>query len=123
MTSGTTWPESVYGSDVTTDAPDVVLVPMRPSAHDGDPSPSSTAIPVVAEEAEEVPPNDPSSHRSRGGSAEMDGVASPGFDLGLLLGADHVNDGVDEREVGEGLREVAEVAAAAGIELFGVQVE
>lgn len=34
-----------------------------------------------------------------------------------LLSADHVHDGVDEREVCQGLREVAEVTAAAGDDL------
>ena len=40
-----------------------------------------------------------------------------------LLGADHVHDRVDEGQVGEGLREVAEVAAAAGVDLLGVEAE
>ena len=42
-------------------------------------------------------------------------------ELGLRL--DHVDDGVDERQVGERLREVAEVAAAAGVDLLGVEAE
>ena len=42
--------------------------------------------------------------------------------LALLVG-DHVGDGVDQRQVGERLREVAEVAAAGGVELLGVEVE
>jgi hypothetical protein len=41
----------------------------------------------------------------------------------VLLGADHVHDGVDQREVREGLREVAEVAAAARVDLLRVQVQ
>src|SRR5258705_12863587 len=42
--------------------------------------------------------------------------------LALLVG-DHVGDGVDQGEVGEGLGEVAEVAAALGLQLLGVKVE
>src|ERR1700689_4563458 len=41
----------------------------------------------------------------------------------LRLGPDDVDDGVDEGQVGEGLREVAEVAAAGRIYLLRVQVE
>ena len=41
----------------------------------------------------------------------------------LLLVADHVHDRVDECEVGEGLGEVAEVAAGRGLELLGVEVQ
>src|SRR6266576_3163558 len=40
-----------------------------------------------------------------------------------LLGPDDVDEGVDERQVRERLREVAEVPATSGIELFGVEVE
>ena len=40
-----------------------------------------------------------------------------------LLGADHVHDRVDQREVREGLREVAEVAAGARVDLLGVEAE
>ncbi len=36
---------------------------------------------------------------------------------------DHVGDRVDQGQVGEGLREVAEVAAAARLQLLGVEVE
>src|SRR5688500_10455329 len=43
--------------------------------------------------------------------------------LDLLLGADHVHDGVDQREVREGLGEVAEVAAGARVDLLRVQAE
>ena len=41
----------------------------------------------------------------------------------LLLVADDVHDRVDESEVGEGLGEVAEVAAGGRVELLGVEVE
>jgi TQXA domain-containing protein len=41
----------------------------------------------------------------------------------LLLGADHVHDGVDQRQVGERLREVAEMASGAGLDLLGVEVQ
>ena len=43
--------------------------------------------------------------------------------LHRLLGADHVHHRVDQREVGEGLREVAEVAARAGVDLLRVEAE
>ena len=36
---------------------------------------------------------------------------------------DHVRDGVDQRQVREGLGEVAEVATARGVELLGVETE
>src|SRR3989442_10397917 len=39
------------------------------------------------------------------------------------LGADHVHDGVDQSQVRERLREVAEVAAAPGVDLFGVELQ
>src|SRR3954453_17924527 len=41
----------------------------------------------------------------------------------LLVGADDVHDGVDEREVGERLREVAEVAARVRFDLLAKQAE
>ena len=41
----------------------------------------------------------------------------------FLLGSDHVHDGVDEGQVGECLREVAEVAARARVDLLGVELE
>ena len=41
----------------------------------------------------------------------------------LLLRGDHVGDGVDQREVGERLRVVAEVAARGGLELLGVELQ
>jgi hypothetical protein len=34
-----------------------------------------------------------------------------------------VNHGVDQSQMGEGLREIAQLAAAARIELFGVEAE
>jgi hypothetical protein len=40
-----------------------------------------------------------------------------GADVQALLGVDDVEDGVDQREVGERLREVAEVPPAARVEL------
>ena len=40
-----------------------------------------------------------------------------------LLVGDHVGDGIDQRQVGERLREVAEVAPAPGVELLGEEVE
>ena len=44
--------------------------------------------------------------------------------VGGLLRRDDVHDGVDERQVGEGLREVAEVAAGVGVDLLrGVVLE
>src|SRR5689334_18133327 len=42
--------------------------------------------------------------------------------VALLVG-DHVGDGVDQRQVGEGLGEVAQMAAALRLELLGVEVE
>src|SRR5438477_6031064 len=39
------------------------------------------------------------------------------------LGADHVHHGVDQRQVREGLREVAEVATAARVDLFGIELQ
>ena len=41
----------------------------------------------------------------------------------LLVGADDVHDGVDQREVGERLREVAQVPAAVRVDLLGVEPE
>src|SRR5437763_1009763 len=41
----------------------------------------------------------------------------------LLVGPDDVHDRVDERQVREGLREVAEMAARPGVDLLGVQVQ
>src|SRR3712207_3300872 len=41
----------------------------------------------------------------------------------VAVGAEHVHDRVDLRQVGERLREVAEVAARAGIDLLRVQLE
>src|SRR5437763_738316 len=41
----------------------------------------------------------------------------------LRLGADHVHQRVDQRQVREGLREVAQVATRVGLELLGVQEE
>src|SRR3954471_3553215 len=41
----------------------------------------------------------------------------------LLVGADDVHDGVDQRQVGERLREVAEVPPGAGVDLLGVEVQ
>src|SRR3954447_21866649 len=41
----------------------------------------------------------------------------------LLVGADDVHDGVDQREVGERLREVAEVAARVRVDLLGEEPE
>src|SRR3954453_17046385 len=38
------------------------------------------------------------------------------------VGPDHVGHGVDQREVGERLREVAEVPAGAGVDLLGVEL-
>ena len=46
-----------------------------------------------------------------------------GEDWHRPLVADHVGDRVDQRQVGEGLREVAEVAAGGGVELLGVEAE
>src|SRR5215217_2027564 len=40
-----------------------------------------------------------------------------------LLGVDHVHHGVDQRQVRERLREVAQVAARARVDLLGVQAE
>ena len=41
----------------------------------------------------------------------------------LVVGADHVHDGVDQREVRERLREVAEVPAGARVDLLGVELQ
>src|SRR6187200_2351084 len=41
----------------------------------------------------------------------------------IMVGADDVHDGVDEGEVREGLREVAQVASGPGVDLLGVEVE
>ena len=46
----------------------------------------------------------------------------PGF-VGVFLGTDHVHDGVDEREMCERLREVAEVAAGARVDLLGIEMQ
>src|SRR5216117_1586004 len=43
--------------------------------------------------------------------------------LSGLLRVDHVHDGVDEREVRERLRKVAEVASAARVDLFRVELQ
>jgi hypothetical protein len=40
-----------------------------------------------------------------------------------LVGADHVHHSVDQGQVGEGLRKVAEVTAGARVYLLGVQTE
>ncbi len=42
---------------------------------------------------------------------------------GLLVGADHVHDGVDQRQVRERLREVAQVPARLRVDLLGVEPE
>src|ERR1700693_3711964 len=39
------------------------------------------------------------------------------------LGVDHVHDGVDQRQVREGLREVAQVPAAARVDLLGIELQ
>src|SRR5439155_1190961 len=39
------------------------------------------------------------------------------------LGLDHAHHGVDQREVGEGLREVAQVAAARSLDLLRVELQ
>ena len=44
-------------------------------------------------------------------------------DVEALLRVDHVQDGVDQRQVRERLREVAEVPAAARVDLLGVEAE
>jgi hypothetical protein len=44
-------------------------------------------------------------------------------DLEPLIGADHMHHRVDERQVGEGLREVAEMTAGARIDLLGIEPE
>src|SRR5689334_1831330 len=41
----------------------------------------------------------------------------------VVIGADDVHDGVDEGQVREGLREVAQVASGARIDLLGVEVQ
>ena len=41
----------------------------------------------------------------------------------LLVGANHVHDGVDQCQMRERLREVAQVAAAARVDLLRVQVQ
>lgn len=41
----------------------------------------------------------------------------------FLFGADDVHHGVDQREVGERLREVAQVTARPGLDLLRVQVQ
>jgi hypothetical protein len=43
--------------------------------------------------------------------------------LHRLLGLDHVHHGVDERQVGERLREVAEVSAPLRVDFLGVELE
>ena len=52
-------------------------------------------------------------------------LAEDGGDAAVfaLLVGDHVGDRVDQRQVGEGLGEVAEVAAALGLQLLGEEVE
>ena len=42
--------------------------------------------------------------------------------VGLVLGPDHVHHGVDQRQVGERLREVAQVPAGVRLDLLGVQM-
>src|SRR5262249_29796432 len=43
--------------------------------------------------------------------------------LDLLLGADHVYDRIDQRQVSKRLWEVAHVTAGAGVDLLGVQAK
>ena len=42
--------------------------------------------------------------------------------VGLLLGADHMDDGVDQRQVGKRLREVAQMASGAWLDFLGIQL-
>src|ERR1022692_3954788 len=49
------------------------------------------------------------------------GVGAEGAAGGLLLVPDNVHDRVDQRQVGERLREVAEVAAGARVDLLAVE--
>src|SRR5438128_4551248 len=62
---------------------------------------------------------------SPGVRARARGLEGRREDAGLdaLLGSDHVHDRVDQREVGECLREIAEVAPAPGVDLLGVELE
>jgi hypothetical protein len=50
------------------------------------------------------------------------GLEHPGA-VGFLVGADHVHDGVDQRQVGERLREVAQVPPGARLDFLGVEVQ
>ncbi|EUA33277.1 hypothetical protein I553_7687 [Mycobacterium xenopi 4042] len=43
--------------------------------------------------------------------------------VGFFFGADHVHYRVDQRQVGERLREVAQMTAGARLELLGVEVQ
>ena len=62
--------------------------------------------------------------RGEGGGLHrrVGGLEHPGA-VGLLLGADDVHHGVDQRQVGERLREVPEVTAGARFDLLGVEVQ
>src|SRR3954465_14197465 len=66
--------------------------------------------------------------RSSNGAQSLGELPSAGVEQRLLagellVGADDVHDGVDEREGGERLREVAEVAARVRVDLLGEQPE
>src|SRR4030081_2472371 len=49
------------------------------------------------------------------------GLEHPGA-VGFLLGTDHVDHRVDQRQMGERLREVAHLSAGARLDLLGVEV-
>ena len=51
------------------------------------------------------------------------GIRPPPGPLGSFFGFDELGDGLDEGQVGEGLRVVPEVLAAGGVDLLGVEVE
>jgi hypothetical protein len=50
------------------------------------------------------------------------GCGPPGL-FHLVFGSNHVHHSVDQRQMGEGLREVAEVAAVLSVDLLGVELE
>src|SRR5438874_9516768 len=62
---------------------------------------------------------------SPGVVARARGLEGRREDTGLdaLLGSNHVHDRVDQREVGECLREIAEMAPTSGVDLLGIELE
>ena len=92
--------------------------PARRHAHGHRAQPARTARPTARR-----PPRSPKRSLWREGAPLAVGGFRPEHALLVLLGPDHVHDRVDQRQVGERLREVAEVAAGARVDLLGVEPE